>query len=573
MWRLRIKLKDVTQNTNTGSSLQPTETDKNNNIGTDQNKNIEAVQSNNMEAVQDNRIDTEPVNTDETVPDSAMPETPFSSRWAEYRALKKAKQSLPKTPAKKAKLIQKIVESPSTSRSMKGLLLTPEVKKMADLGENVVNTLKTLTDETKSGEDISQKKHAKKTLTKVLDSITEGTKTKRSMQKKTGLKRQSVHEKTWWECRKRKIRSDKTTEQTEKAVRAFYKSGEVSRCLPSKKDVNKNNEPKFVMTVPIREAFLAFKKKYPYRKIGITNFYKLKPKNVKKVSETNRKCCLCQVCCNAALALEAMNNFTATKQMKKEKLNKQSAIDLVVCDYTGEFAKPECLAKECGSCGINKLIENYQDVEQLYGDENITYYKWESVSFNVKDGVVKRCVSCVEKTSSVKDFLYQHLVTVVEPLASHLFRAKWQINMLETCKETLSDNEAVTVMDFSENYSCRFQNEVQSAFFDTNQVTIHPMMMYYKKDDVLIKHSLNVISDDLKHDAHVVHKCREKWSRPLKKMLLKSTQSKNLLTDVPVNIKEEWGFTISALKKKYQSKEVSSKHLMVKMFVTAWALL
>jgi hypothetical protein len=38
----------------------------------------------------------------------------------------------------------------------------------------------------------------------------------------------------------------------------------------------------------------------------------------------------------------------------------------------------------------------------------------------------------------------------------------------------------VMVMDFSENYGCLFQSEVQSGFFDRNQITIHPMMIYYK---------------------------------------------------------------------------------------------
>ena len=71
-------------------------------------------------------------------------------------------------------------------------------------------------------------------------------------------------------------------------------------------------------------------------------------------------------------------------------------------------------------------------------------------------------------------------------------------------------------MDFSKNYTCRVQNEVQSAFKDSNQVTIHPMMVYYKVktdgDWILKKHSLIEISDDPKHDAHFVHLFRQKLS-------------------------------------------------------------
>jgi hypothetical protein len=50
-------------------------------------------------------------------------------------------------------------------------------------------------------------------------------------------------------------------------------------------------------------------------------------------------------------------------------------------------------------------------------------------------------------------------------------------------------------MDFSETYGCVFQSEVQSGFFDRNQVTIHPMMIYYKikeeeNKETLVNHAI-----------------------------------------------------------------------------------
>lgn len=55
-----------------------------------------------------------------------------------------------------------------------------------------------------------------------------------------------------------------------------------------------------------------------------------------------------------------------------------------------------------------------------------------------------------------------------------------------------------------------FQSEVQSGFFDRNQVTIHPMMIYYKikeeeeNKETLVKHAIVGISEDNKHDADAV---------------------------------------------------------------------
>ena len=60
-------------------------------------------------------------------------------------------------------------------------------------------------------------------------------------------------------------------------------------------------------------------------------------------------------------------------------------------------------------------------------------------------------------------------------------------------------------MYFSENYSCVFQSDVQSWFFDGNQVTVHLMMCCYKGKvegkEVLVKHAIIGISGETKHDA------------------------------------------------------------------------
>ena len=90
---------------------------------------------------------------------------------------------------------------------------------------------------------------------------------------------------------------------------------------------------------------------------------------------------------------------------------------------------------------------------------------------------------------------------------SHKFRADWQHQQLNNCLTNLPPEEGLMVMDYAENYSVRYQNEVQSAFWDQVQVTIYPVMVYYRKplgesDKYrLVKHSIIGISNDTKHDA------------------------------------------------------------------------
>ena len=68
---------------------------------------------------------------------------------------------------------------------------------------------------------------------------------KRKLERKTGFWGKQKHEVHWWKYPIRRPRKDILKEETKQKVTEFYLSGEVSRCLPSKKDVSKrDNEPK-----------------------------------------------------------------------------------------------------------------------------------------------------------------------------------------------------------------------------------------------------------------------------------------------------------------------------------------
>ncbi|KAJ8300503.1 hypothetical protein KUTeg_022022 [Tegillarca granosa] len=98
----------------------------------------------------------------------------------------------------------------------------------------------------------------------------------------------------------------------------------------------------------------------------------------------------------------------------------------------------------------------------------------------------------------------------LELYPGHIFRAKWQQKQMSNCINNLRQGTVAMVMDFSENYGCVFQSEVQSGFFDRNQVTIHPIMAYYRvkeeetEEEYTVKHAIIGISEDNKHDADAV---------------------------------------------------------------------
>ena len=52
----------------------------------------------------------------------------FSSRQSEYRAVKKVKENLTRTPTKKAIILEKLIDSPRRILNAKGLTITPAAK-------------------------------------------------------------------------------------------------------------------------------------------------------------------------------------------------------------------------------------------------------------------------------------------------------------------------------------------------------------------------------------------------------------------------------------------------------------
>lgn len=62
------------------------------------------------------------------------------------------------------------------------------------------------------------------------------------------------------------------------------------------------------------------------------------------------------------------------------------------------------------------------------------------------------------------------------------------------------------VMDFAENRKAFYNQEVKSAHFGKSQITLHPIVLYFKTPSAdLARHCLMYLTDDIAHDFHLVH--------------------------------------------------------------------
>lgn len=93
----------------------------------------------------------------------------------------------------------------------------------------------------------------------------------------------------------------------------------------------------------------------------------------------------------------------------------------------------------------------------------------------------------------------------LKSLIEHDFIAKEQTKYLKLRQENIQPNEIVLIYDFSENYTCIMQDSVQAFHWSSEQVTVHPICMYFKGADGKLKHqTFVVISDCLDHNFTAV---------------------------------------------------------------------
>lgn len=102
-------------------------------------------------------------------------------------------------------------------------------------------------------------------------------------------------------------------------------------------------------------------------------------------------------------------------------------------------------------------------------------------------------------------------------LLKHDFLAKSQAAYFNKKKESVCNGEFVVCLDFAENYTCYVQNAIQSHHWASNQVTLHPYVIYFRKDEKVQHINHVLISEKVTHDANSVHLFNTKLVEFLKK--------------------------------------------------------
>lgn len=284
-------------------------------------------------------------------------------------------------------------------------------------------------------------------------------------------------------------RKGKVLEQaTVDLVVSFYQNDEYSRIMPGKKDkvsISKNvHQQKRLLLCNLNELYAAFKFEYPAIKIGFSKFCMLRPKwCVLAGSSGTHGVCVCSIHQNVILLLQACAIENTYHELMSH----------LVCSMDNR----DCMLRHCSNCPTSENLKKFleQKFEEWDQEDEVTYNAW----------VTTDRTQQVTLTVSLEEYL-NHLIKSLEKLLPHSFITKSQSNYLKELKSTLKPEEAIVLIDFSENYSYVIQDEVQGYHWTQDSCSLHPVVIYTCDElSNLTVSSLCVVSDDLEHDVAFVH--------------------------------------------------------------------
>lgn len=130
--------------------------------------------------------------------------------------------------------------------------------------------------------------------------------------------------------------------------------------------------------------------------------------------------------------------------------------------------------RKCDDCGVKKLKLSRDEESR---DVVVKWKRYDYVTVQDKNGQERSKIALINKETPVNE-MFKYFLELLEGYTYHSFMAKWQKDEFDNLLANLPLNHVICVHDFSENYICRSQDEIQSQYFDLNKVSIHVTILY-----------------------------------------------------------------------------------------------
>ncbi|KAJ4934782.1 hypothetical protein JOQ06_007564 [Pogonophryne albipinna] len=196
-------------------------------------------------------------------------------------------------------------------------------------------------------------------------------------------------------------------------------------------------------------------------------------------------------------------------------------LETIVCDPTNQ----KCMYRLCTKCCYNEV-----EFEGPLHDSIITWEQWERIVVSVEEKTSAKYQK-IEKSGRTADLL-SLLNKKLDAFTRHQINWLHQTRSLRELKHSLLRDELCVHIDFSENYGCKLNREIQAFHFGSSrkQATIHTCVVYTGD----ATHTYATISGCLRHDKRAVWAHLEPVVRDAMTKCETPPSSLHIISDGPV---------------------------------------
>lgn len=281
-------------------------------------------------------------------------------------------------------------------------------------------------------------------------------------------------------------------------VKVFLHRDDVSTVINGKTgEIRKAGQiyRKRFLTDTIENLHKKFLSENPNLKVSRSQFFKLRPFWIVRPKVTDRETCACKIHENFASKVKTLHQIGLINTMSTSDF-----VALSVCDK----GNMECMYGRCEACKDRAFPVI---VDPTTKNNIVSWSEWVTRSIPMK----KKMQNSTTTEFEMKTTILEKKVATIEKLTeltksdlprfcTHLYNIGHQFTRLKQLKETLTENDVVVHVDYSENYTCKWSKEIKDTHFGGSheQVTLHTGVMYFNDGQA---ESFATVSDSLQHDA------------------------------------------------------------------------
>ncbi|XP_064637076.1 uncharacterized protein LOC135493584 [Lineus longissimus] len=256
-----------------------------------------------------------------------------------------------------------------------------------------------------------------------------------------------------------------------KLVIDFFHRDDVSRPASGKREtitLKKEKRQKRYQCDTLKNLRFKFLAENPNLCISYTSFTRLRPFYVVPPNLKARNTTACKLHANCELLA---NKLWQLKILKTDNIH--DIVESIVCSPS----ELKCMYLKCESCkdGMRNI---YTDLVPQSFPDPIDYYQWQSkteIRSTTKGQEISVNVHCKDLLHDTVKNVCDLFETKLKELMPHQFRVHHQYSQIRNLRSSITPDECVLQVDFSENYECKLSKEIMSMHFGASkrQISLH----------------------------------------------------------------------------------------------------